>query len=239
MKFAYLIEPPFNCIDATGRVTGCDVELARHVFCELGIAEFEPVETEFGALLPGLAQGRWRMTTGLFGTDERRQTAQFSRPIWALPDGLLVAKGNPLGLSGYQSLADHPHARLAVIRDQFQHRSAVEFGLPEDRIAVFETYTEAAKAVKDQAVDAYASVGMAHAGFIAQNSAWPIELVPVPPREKPPAFGSFAFCLDDTAFLRDVNAVLSHYLGTDAHRAIAASFGFSDHEVDLVAGFDT
>lgn len=97
MKFAYLIEPPFNYIDAVGRVTGCDVELARHVFAQLSIERFEPVEAEFAELLPGLAAGRWRMTTGLFGTEERRTLAAFSRPIWALPDGLLVREGNPFG----------------------------------------------------------------------------------------------------------------------------------------------
>lgn len=93
MRFAYLIEPPFNSVNAKGRVTGCDVELARHVFDALGIAEFDLVGTEFSELLPGLADGRWRMTTGLFGTRERRAFAQFSRPIWALSDGLLIRPG--------------------------------------------------------------------------------------------------------------------------------------------------
>jgi len=58
MKFAYLIEPPFNYVDAAGRVTGCDVELARYVFAEIGITDFEPVETEFAELLPGVVDGR-------------------------------------------------------------------------------------------------------------------------------------------------------------------------------------
>ncbi|PWE28108.1 branched-chain amino acid ABC transporter substrate-binding protein [Maritimibacter sp. 55A14] len=235
MKFAYLIEPPFNYVDAAGRVTGCDVELARHVFRELGIVTFEPVETEFAELLPGLSDGRWRMTTGLFGTDERRQSAQFSRPIWALPDGLLVAADNPLCLSGYQSVADNPHVRLAVIRDQFQHRSAVGFGVSAERIAVFETYTEAAQAVREGTADAYASVGRAHSGFIEQNPDWGLELILVPNKEKPPAFGSFAFGLNDANLLNEVDAILSQFLGTDAHRKMVASFGFSPAEVDLVA----
>lgn len=115
MKFAYLIEPPFNYVDANDQITGCDVELSRHVFRELGIADFEPVEAEFAELLAGLGADRWRMTTGLFGTDDRRKTAQFSRPIWALPDGLLVRKGNPLSLSGYRSVADNNGARLCVV----------------------------------------------------------------------------------------------------------------------------
>lgn len=235
MKFAYLVEPPFNYVDAKGRVTGCDVELARHVFGELGIADFEPVEAEFADLLPGLAGGRWRMTTGMFAIDERKAHALFSRPIWALPDGLLVAKGNPLCLSGYRSMTENPHVRLAVIRDQFQHRSAVEFGVHHDRIKIFETYIEAAKAVRDGQADAYASVGMAHSGFLELNEEWPLEVVLIPSVEKPPAYGSFAFALSDMALLRDVDDILAAYLGSKAHRDMAAGFGFSDHAVDLIA----
>ena len=235
MKFAYLIEPPFNYVDVTCHVTGCDVELARHVFAELGISDFEPVETEFAQLLPGLGDGSWRMTTGLFGTDERRQTALFSRPIWALPDGLLVTKGNPRRLNGFRSVADNSSVRLAVIREQFQHRSAVEFGVSAERMMVFETYTEAAKAVREGSAGAYASVGRAHSGFIEQNPDWDLELILVPNAEKPPAFGSFAFGLNDTTLLNEVDAVLSRFLGSGDHRKMAASFGFSFDEVDLVA----
>lgn len=233
MNFAYLIEPPFNYVDADRRVTGCDVELARHVFGELGIGDFELVETEFAELLPGLSDGRWRMTTGLFGTKERRDLAQFSRPIWALPDGLLVKEGNPRGLTGYRAIAEHPDARLAVIRDQFQHRSATEFGIPEDRIAIFETYTEAAMAVRDGRVDAYASVGRAHSGFIDQREDWALESVVVPADEKPPAFGSFAFGPSDATLHNEVDEVLGGFLGTEDHRVMVAAFGFSSDEVDL------
>ncbi|WP_338547971.1 transporter substrate-binding domain-containing protein [Roseovarius phycicola] len=226
MKFAYLIEPPFNFTNVAGNVTGCDVELAKYIYKELGIADFEPVETEFAELLSGLADGRWRMTTGLFGTDERREHALFSRPIWALPDGLLVEKGNPHTLTGYKSVAENAHIRLAVIRDQFQHRSALEFGVSEDQIAIFETYTEAAKSVIEGSVDVHASVARAHGGFIEHNPDWKLDLVIVPEEEKPPAFGSFAFSLNDKELLSEVDDVLASFLGTDAHRTMVAEFGF-------------
>ena len=234
MKFAYLIEPPFNYRDADGVVTGCDVELARHVFAELGIAPFEPVESEFAALLPGVAEGRWRMTTGLFATKERRGNASFSRPIWALPDGLLVGKGNPRGLEGYGSVAKSRDCKLAVIRDQFQHRSAAEFSIPADRIVIFETYAEAARAVEIGAVDAYASVARAHSGFLAQHPDLEAALVAVPTHEKQPAFGSFAFAKHDTVFRLSVDKVLDAYIGSFAHRAMMAKFGFDDGEIDLL-----
>ena len=235
MKFAYLIEPPFNFVTPKGEVTGSDVELARHVFAELGINKFEPMETEFAELLPGLDTGMWRMTTGLFATNERRALASFSRPIWALPDGFLVTKGNPLGISGYRSVADNGDAILAVIRDQFQHRSAISLDVPSERIRIFDTYTHAAKAVRDGSVAAYASVGRAHSGFIAQHTDWGLDLITVSASEKAPAFGSFAFALGDNALRRSVDEVLSHYLGSEDHRRMARQYGFSDSEVDLVA----
>ena len=234
MKFAYLIEPPFNFRDEDGSVRGCDVELAQHVLSELGIETFEPVEAEFAELLPGVAAGHWRMTTGLFSTDERRQTASFSRPIWALPDGLLVTRGNPLNLSGYQSVAENQDCVLAVIRDQFQHRCALDFGVPDNRITVHETYKDAATAVREGRAGAYASVGRAHSGFIDRNPNWALDVVTVPASEKKPAFGSFAFAKSDTDFRRQVDGVLESYIGSSAHRAMMAEYGFSVAEIDLL-----
>lgn len=40
------------------------------------------------------------MTTGLFISDERKKSVDFTRPIWVLQDGLLVAKGNPREFQG-------------------------------------------------------------------------------------------------------------------------------------------
>lgn len=235
MKFAYLIEPPFNYTRGDGTVTGCDVELARTVFDAIGARPFEPVETEFADLLPGVAEGRWRMTTGLFATEERRQIAAFSRPVWALRDELLTATGNPLGLSGYKSVAACKSCRLAVIRDQFQHRSAVQFGVLEDRILIFETYTEACHAVRDGKADVYASVARAHTGFLEQHPDLDMEVVVVLDSENQPAFGSFAFCKQDHELRQQVDAVLAEYLDSPEHRAMMAGFGFSDTEIDLVA----
>lgn len=234
--FAYLIEPPFNYRQPDGNVTGCDVELARTVFAMIGIGDVRMAETEFAQLLPGLGDGRWRMTTGLFSTNERRAVADFSRPIWALPDGLLVRRGNPLELSGYRSAAETGGCKLAVIRDQFQHRSAVEFGVPDDRILIFETYDEAASAVFDGRAGAYASVARAHGGYLGQSPDLPLEVVTVGRDEKEPAFGSLAFRKSDDAFRQAVDEALLAYLGSVGHRATMKSFGFDDAEIDLVIG---
>ncbi|AMS45545.1 transporter substrate-binding domain-containing protein [Aminobacter aminovorans] len=234
--FAYLIEPPFNYRDADETVTGCDVELARTILGMVGARDLEMVENEFAQLLPGLAEGRWRMTTGLFATDERRQIAAFSRPIWALPDGLLVQKDNLRRLTGYRSVAETDGTILAVIRNQLQHRSAAELGVPDDRILVFETYADAARAVADGRAHAYASVARAHGGFLERHPGTQLTVVAVGADEKQPAFGSFAFARSDDDFRRAVDGALLVYLGSREHRRMMKTFGFSDAEVDLIAG---
>lgn len=233
MRFAYLIEPPFNFRSESGEVVGHDVALARHVFWELGEA-FEPVETQFARLIPGLSARRWRMSTGLFVTEERRRSALFTRPVWALPDGLLVRRGNPLSLSGYRSIADHRTAVLAVIQDQVQQTSGVEFGIPEARLRIFDTYSEAAAAVLDGVADAYASVARAHAGFIAENPGLALESLTVPQSEKALAFGCFALALQDGVLCGRIDEILEEYLGGEGHREMAKGYGFSDAEVNLL-----
>jgi len=230
MRFGYLIEPPFNDHDESGEVIGCDVDLARFVLGKLG-ETFEPVETEFHELLPGLADGRWRMTTGMFANDARRKIADFSRPIWALPDGLLVQSGNPKDLSGYASAGDDPSVRVAIVKKQVQHDAAIAFGVDAGRITVFESYTDAADAVQSGQVDCFASVARAHHGYCASTSA-PLDVITVPTSERPPAFGHFAFRKGDPLG-KAVDEILGKHLGSPAHHSTMQGYGFTDAELAL------
>lgn len=45
MRFAYLIEPPFNFRTDAGEVAGCDVDLARAAFAIAGITDVMFIET--------------------------------------------------------------------------------------------------------------------------------------------------------------------------------------------------
>ena len=229
MKFAYIIEPPFN-YGTLDDLQGCDVALARHV-CTALDTPFAPVETAFADLLPGPSDGRWHMTTAMFRTSEREKMVHFSLPIWALMDGIMVPQGNPLGITGYASLAN-AGGRLAVLRDQVQHQTALDHEQRSEKISVFETNLDAVTALLDGDVDGYASVSRAHQGDLEQNPNWSLESVPVPAAEKAPAFGAFAF--RDVALRAAVDGVLHAYLGSPAHRAMMTCYGFSDADVDLI-----
>ncbi|MBX2855533.1 MAG: transporter substrate-binding domain-containing protein [Rhodobacteraceae bacterium] len=234
MKFAYLIEPPFNDVDAEGAVIGCDVDLARAVLSDIGEAGFEPIQTEFAELLPGLADRRWRMTCGLFATKARRQSAVFSRPIWALPDGLLTRSEDIATFTGYRSLIAHPGARLAGVRNQEQALTAIALGLPKPRVLTFETYDEAAEAVRNGRAAAFASVAKAHQGYLSRRPDPALSIQTAPSAEKAPAFGCFAFALDDVALRDGVDRALTARLGGAEHRLMMRGYGFSDAEIDLI-----
>jgi|SRR5271166_1192404 len=227
IRFAFLIEPPFCYRASDGAVTGCDVEVARHCLHTVGVETIVFLETEFAELLPGLANGRWDMTTGLFVTDERRRLADFSRPIWALPDGLLVHSDNPREIVGYRTFARSRELRLAAVKDQVQHGTARRPGVGQDQIRLFETYAEAASAVAAGTVDAYASVAMAHRGYLSLNPSLPLTVVEIPHSEKIGESGAFAFSKSKLELGRAVDKVLATYLGSADHRALIARFGFT------------
>lgn len=236
VTFAHLTEPPFCFRRDDGTVGGCDVDVARSVLQAIGVRSVEPVLVEFSELLPGLVDGLWTMTTGLFVTPERGRLVAFSRPIWALPDGILVPAGNPKRVTGYADLAADPTARLAVVRDQVQHDSARRAAVPDGRIDVYGSQDEAAQAVRSGAVDAYASVAMAHRGYLRHAADPALAVVEVSPdaEDSPPPFGAFAFGPLHVDLRDRVDQALQAYLGTPSHRRLMAGYGFTDDQIDLV-----
>jgi polar amino acid transport system substrate-binding protein len=235
VTFAHLEEPPF-CFRAENRVTGCDVELAEAILTQIGVEEFAPVEVEFSELLPGLIDGRWMMTTGLFITPARQQLVAFSRPIWALPDGLMVQAGNPKHLTSYATIAAHANARLGVVAKQAQHDTALRDGVPAARIREYAGQDEAARAVAAGEVDAYASVAMAHRGYIDRHPGLGVIAVDIIPShaepDRPPPFGAFAFPKTDSELAKAVDTALATYLGSPPHHAMMARYGFTPPDID-------
>lgn len=224
--FAYLDEPPFCWPAAGGTAQGCDVELVTAALQALGIAKFEPRLTSFAELLPGLAAGRWTITTPLFVTAERQRLVDFSRPVWTLADGMLVRAADRERLTGYRAVAQTA-ARLVVVGGQVQVQSGLAAGVPPERMVHVATQEEAVAAVRDQRADAYASVAMAHRGYLARRPDAELAVVTICADEgSPPAAGAFAFGKQNAALRERFDGVLAELIGSDWHRAMMARHGF-------------
>jgi polar amino acid transport system substrate-binding protein len=203
----------------------------------MGVKAIETRKVEFADMLPGVAAGRWTMNTALFITPERCREVDFSDPIWALSDGLIVRQGNPRGITSYASIAAHREAKLGALRGTVQIVEAYQDGVPRDRVVEFGTQDEALAAIRNGQVDAYSGTALGHRTLLAKLKAADLELAP---DFQPPArgghalagFGAFSFAKSNQAFVARFNATLASYLGGTEHRAMMARHGFTEAEID-------
>lgn len=227
--FAYLDEPPF-CFPSTDRgADGSDVELVREALRLLGIAAVEMRLTSFAELLPGLVAGRWTITTPLFVTAERQELVAFSRPVWALGDGFLVRQGDEERFDSYGDVARDPGARLVVVADQVQELSGLAAGIPHERLLRVATQEEAVQAVKAGRAEAYASVAMAHRGFLSRGPDPALAVIPLSAETtaRKPAKGAFAFAKSQAGLKARFDAALDQLVGSDWHGKMMARYGFA------------
>jgi polar amino acid transport system substrate-binding protein len=231
--FAYLDEPPF-CAPAADGPVGCDVEVAFAVLRAIGIERIETRLVTFAELLPGVASGAWHINTPLFVTEERARLVDFSRPVWSLADGLMVRAGNPKRLTSYRALAAHADARLVVVADQVQEQRALVAGLDPVRVLRVATQPEAVAAVRDGRADAYASVAMAHRGFLRAAADATLEVVDFGADGGVAAEGAYSFAKSNADLRRAFDGALQRFLGSPEHRAIMRRYDFADADVERI-----
>jgi polar amino acid transport system substrate-binding protein len=231
--FAYLDEPPF-CAPATDEPVGCDVEVAFAVLRAIGVERIETRLVTFAELLPGVAGGAWHINTPLFITEERGRLVDFSRPVWSLADGLMVRAGNPKRLTSYGALAAHADARLVVVADQVQEQRALAAGLDAARVLRVATQPEAVAAVRDGRADAYASVAMAHRGYLRAAADAQLHVVDFGAAGGAAAEGAYSFAKSNADLRRAFDGALQRFLGSPEHRAIMRRYDFANADIDRV-----
>jgi polar amino acid transport system substrate-binding protein len=229
--FAYIDEPPFAQPGPQG-AEGCDAQLALQGLRAIGVEHVDPVLTTFSELLPGLQDGRWHMTTALFITPERARHVDFSQPIWALADGLVLRKDDASRLGDLAALV-HAGARLAVVRGQVQAQAALAAGLPPAQLHVFESQDEAVDALLAEDVDAYMSTALGNRTYIARRGDARLQAVPLP-APRPPQ-GAFCFARDARPLRQAFDGWLAAFLGSAQHLELAARWGLGAQEVGAAA----
>jgi len=171
---------PMTFVDANGRVTGHDGELARLIGYHLQ----RPVEflnMKFLALIPALQSGKIDLiVTGMTATDERRRLVAFTRPYYSNAQVLLVrrtgqdpaapaaapdaASADPRpSVPDLRSVSDVADKRIAVLLGSVHETWAAEH-FPTAELLQFKTFADVALAVKTGKADA----GFFDAGPLAE-----------------------------------------------------------------------
>jgi len=239
VTLAILDEPPFCFIDPAGDAAGADVEVAIHILAALGVSRIETRLVTFDVLLPGVAAGRWSVNTPLFVNAQRAKQVVFSRPVWALADGLLVRASDAATLSSYEALAWADRAVVGVVSGPVQELATRRAGVPEERIRQYATQRDAVEALRRGAIDAYPSVGMAHRGFLEREMFTGLAVIDLfsqalPGEGRAASHGAFSFARENDELRLAFDEELIAFLGSPRHRAIMRRFGFDDAEIDRV-----
>lgn len=233
-RIGFANEAPYAYLDSeSGRLDGEAPEIARVILGRLGIARVEGVLAEFGALIPGLKAGRFDLiAAGMYITPARCREADFSNPTYSIGEALVVRAANPLGLHSYADIAAHPEATLGVVTGAIQRRYALASDIPEARIAVFPDAPTALEAVAAGRADAYGGTSLTVLDLLRKADDPRIERAspfsdPVIDGEPARGYGAFVFRRGDDEVRAAFDRELASYIGTEAHLAAVAPFGFS------------
>ena len=231
--FAYIDEPPFVSPGDGAWPDGFDAAVAARVLKAMGIGDATARLVTFAQLLDGVAAGEWNFNTPLFISDERKKLVRFSQPVWGLADGLMMRSADAGKFATYEQVAAAEGARLGVVAGQVQAETARRAGIPDARIVRFATPEETVAALRADAIAAYASVAMAHRGYLERNPDPGLAYSNLMAREfvglagSAPALGAFSFAQGANPFANSFDKALSDFLDSPDHRALALSYGFT------------
>ena len=231
LRVAVANEIPYGYMDLDGEAKGVGPDVAKHIAKALGIAKIEWTTTAFGSLIPGLQADRYDMVAAEMAIlPQRCEQVLYSEPDSSYGEGLLVAKGNPKNLHGYDSFASSD-GKIAIMAGADQLEILQALKIPADRIVTIANNADAISTVATGRADGYAATSLT-VGELAKKSKGKAEPAqdfkdPVVDGQPVRSWGGFAFS-KDSATLRDaVNAELAKFKKTDDWKKILTDYGFS------------
>jgi polar amino acid transport system substrate-binding protein len=159
--------PPFNFLDADGRLTGFNVDLARAICAELEIGctiQARPFDNLIKSVLGERADA---VIAGIAITTEMRSVLDFSDVYLKSPARFVVRRDTPeitftpAGLKG---------KRLAVVA-RTAHEAYLAAFFPEVERKIYPSATEARRAVKNRRADAHFGDGLQLSFWLQSEAA--------------------------------------------------------------------
>ncbi|MFI7346576.1 ectoine/hydroxyectoine ABC transporter substrate-binding protein EhuB [Streptomyces sp. NPDC049936] len=231
-------EIPFGYIDKNGELTGEAPELAKVIFKRLGVDRVQPVPTEFGSLIPGLASQQFDVVAaGMYINPERCQQVIFSDPDYQMLDAYIVRKGNPLGLRNYKDVVEKK-AKFATGTGYAEIAYAVEHGYKEDDILIVPDQVAGLNAVESGRVDVFAGTALTVREVVKKSRKAEATEAFAPIVDGKPHVdgGGFAFRPDETNLRDAFNVELQKLKKSGELLRILKPFGFTENEMtDLTA----
>jgi glutamate transport system substrate-binding protein len=196
-------QPGFGLLQPDGDPEGFDVEIAKIIAAELGIAEgdIEWTETVSANREPFIQNGQVDMVVATYTiNDTRKQVVDFAGPYYLAGQDIMVAAGNPEDIQGPEDLA----GKTVCSVEGSTPAQNIRDNYPEAQLTTYDVYSKCADDLANGNVQAVTTDNVILTGLIA-GSDGAFELVGNPFTEEPYGIG---VALGDTEFRNFINDVL-------------------------------
>lgn len=170
--------PPFESVDANGKIIGFDIDLMNAVGKAGGFTP-EFVNTRWDGIFVALASGEFdTVASAVTITDERKQTVNFSDPYFNAGQMIAVKKGSPIAKP--EDLAGKKvGVQLGTTGDLWISEQADGGKIAAD-VKRYDEVTLAFQALANGDIDAIVNDAPTSADIIKANPDWGVELVGTP-----------------------------------------------------------
>lgn len=228
IRIGFANELPFAYPGESGEPLGFVNAHTLGVLGAMGYTDIEPVQTDWGGLIPGLQAGRFDIITGGMNILAARcENVAFSEPMARIGDGFLVPAGNPKGLGNYDDLREQG-AVMVTGAGYSNIPAARDAGVEDANIMQVPGPTEILAAVRAGRADAGAGTYFTMRQ-LADSTDGALEVSD--PGAMPAESFNWAgigFSKDDQDFVDAFNAAQAEYLGSEAMLAAVAQYGYSE-----------
>jgi polar amino acid transport system substrate-binding protein len=226
-------EEPYAYQGEGGQLLGEAPAIHGWIFDQIGGIKLQGTLYDFDSLIQALNAGRVDVVTaGMFIEPSRCQAAAFSNPEYIVKTALLVKKGNPMGLSDFDSVAQKG-ATLAVLSGAVEQDQATAAGVKGSQLQIVSDQVSGLDAVKSGRADALALTRLSLATMAEGDNSVEVTTPfwPVINGEEQIGAGAAVFRKDDTELINAFNAELAKLLA-DKQKwlSLVSPFGFTAAE---------
>ena len=196
-------QPLFGLKNLEGKPEGFDVEIAKLIAGEMGIApdKIQWVEAVSANREPFIQQDKVDLVVATYTiNDKRKQVVDFAGPYYVAGQDIMVAKGNPEGIAGPDDLAGKKVCSVTGSTPAENIRT----NYPKAQLTEFDVYSKCAEALKNGQVQAVTTDNVILLGLISKDQE-AFELVGKPFTKEPYGIGVKK---GDTEFRNFINDTL-------------------------------
>lgn len=164
-------QPGFGLENLEGELEGFDVEIAKIIAAELGIApeDIQWEETPSAVREEVLEGDEVDMVVATYTiNDERAERITFAGPYYEAGQQIMVAADNE-DITGPESFTDNPDATVCSVTGSTPSEQIRPYLASDDQLVLFDEYSQCADALSNGQVDAVTTDNVILLGFVSES----------------------------------------------------------------------